>query len=109
MLAGNGTRGMLRDAPKSQPRLAVRFHFPHGEPNEGLPMAAPTSRPDPRDDYRVIRWTEWYQSKGLSKWAANRLRKSGKGPRVVRLTEHAIGVTVKDDREWTEARTREGV
>jgi len=27
----------------------------------------------------------------------------------VHLTDHAIGVTVKDDREWTEARTRAGV
>jgi predicted DNA-binding transcriptional regulator AlpA len=60
------------------------------------------------DDYRVIRWKDWYESKGLSKWAANRLRKSGKGPRIVQLTEHAVGVTVKDDREWTESRIREG-
>jgi len=69
---------MLRDRTvrRGQPRLAVRFHFPHG--------------------------------KGLSKWAANRLRKSGKGPRIVQLTEHAVGVTVKDDREWTEARIRDG-
>jgi hypothetical protein len=60
------------------------------------------------DDYRVIRWKDWYKSKGLSKWAAARLRKAGKGPRIVQLTEHAIGVTVKDDREWTEARIRDG-
>jgi predicted DNA-binding transcriptional regulator AlpA len=72
-------------------------------------MASTTSRPDLRDDYRVMRWKDWYESKGLSKWAANRLRKSGKGPRVVQLTEHAVGVTVKDDREWTEARIRAGV
>jgi hypothetical protein len=67
------------------------------------------SERDTRDDYRVIRWHEWYASKGLSKWAANRLRKAGKGPRIVKLTDHAIGVTVKDDREWTEARIRGGV
>ena len=66
------------------------------------------SERDTRDDYRVIRWTDWYKSKGLSKWAANRLRKKGLGPGVVQLTEHAIGVTVKDDREWTESRIREG-
>jgi hypothetical protein len=66
------------------------------------------SERDTRDDYRVIRWTDWYKGKGLSKWAANRLRKSGKGPRIVQLTDHAIGVTVKDDREWTEARIRDG-
>jgi len=66
------------------------------------------SERDTRGDYAVIRWTAWYRSKGLSKWAAARLRKSGKGPRIVQLTEHAIGVTVKDDREWTEARIRDG-
>jgi hypothetical protein len=65
-------------------------------------------RQQSRDDYRVIRWKDWYQSKGLSKWAANRLRKSDKGPRIVQLTEHAVGVTIKDDREWTEARIRDG-
>jgi len=61
-----------------------------------------------REDMRVIRWKDWCESKGISRWAANRLRKSGKGPRIVHLGPRMIGVTVRDDREWTEAQIREG-
>jgi hypothetical protein len=61
------------------------------------------------DDYRVIPWREWYRSKGISKDTARRLRNSGKGPRTVELSERLRGVTVKDDREWTESRIRGGV
>jgi hypothetical protein len=48
------------------------------------------------------------QSPRLCRGMLTRLRKSGKGPRIVQLTEHAVGVTLKDDREWTEARIRDG-
>jgi len=63
---------------------------------------------DSRDDLRVIRYKDWYESKGMSKWAADRMRRAGKGPRIVQLGPRMIGVTVRDDREWTEARIREG-
>jgi predicted DNA-binding transcriptional regulator AlpA len=59
-----------------------------------------------RDDLRVIRWKDWYLSKGLKRHAAWRLRKAGKGPRIVQLTDRVYGVTVRDDREWTEARIK---
>ena len=45
-------------------------------------------------------------SKGISVPTGRRLVRSGKGPRIVQLSERTIGVTVKDDREWTEARIR---
>jgi predicted DNA-binding transcriptional regulator AlpA len=60
-----------------------------------------------RDDMRVIRWKDWYESKGFGKDTARRLRLSGKGPRIVHLSARAIGVTVRDDREWTESRIQE--
>jgi hypothetical protein len=62
-----------------------------------------------RDDLRVIRWKDWYQSKGISKWTANRMLMRGEGPRIIELRPGIKGVTVRDDREWTEARIREGV
>jgi predicted DNA-binding transcriptional regulator AlpA len=65
-------------------------------------------RESTREDMRVIRWKEWCESKGISRWAAHRLRKSGNGPRIVRLGPRMIGVTVRDDREWTEAQIKEG-
>jgi hypothetical protein len=58
------------------------------------------------DDYRVMRFKVWCDSKGLSVPTGRRLVRSGKGPRIVQLSARTIGVTVKDDREWTEARIR---
>ena len=58
------------------------------------------------DDYRVMRFKTWCDSKGFSVPTGRRLVRSGKGPRIVQLSERTIGVTVKDDREWTEARIR---
>ena len=64
-------------------------------------------RPNERDDdYRVMRFKTWCDSKGFSVPTGRRLVRSGKGPRIVQLSERTIGVTVKDDREWTEARIR---
>jgi len=61
-----------------------------------------------RDDMRVIRWKDWYESKGISKATAARLRKAGKGPKITQVGERALGVTVAADREWTEARSADG-
>ena len=47
------------------------------------------------NDYRVMRARP-----------GRRLIRNGKGPRIVQLSPRTIGVTVKDDREWTEARIR---
>jgi hypothetical protein len=58
-----------------------------------------------RDDMRVMRWKDWYLSKGISKATAARLRKNGKGPRTVWVSERALGVTAAADREWTLSRT----
>jgi hypothetical protein len=58
------------------------------------------------DDYRVMRFKVWFDSKGFSVPTGRRLVRSGKGPRIVQLSARTIGVTVKDDREWTEARIR---
>jgi hypothetical protein len=60
-----------------------------------------------RDDYRVILWRDWYRSKGMSKDTAQRLRKKGEGPKITHMTERLFGVTVRDDREWTESRIRD--
>lgn len=61
-----------------------------------------------REDLKVIPWSEWYRSKGISKDTAKRLRKKGKGPRIVQRSDKLIGVTVGDDREWTAGRILEG-
>ena len=54
----------------------------------------------------IAKRSDWAASKGFSRTMADRLRKEGKGPRIVQLGDRAIGVTRKADREWTEARER---
>lgn len=56
------------------------------------------------DDMRVIPWRAWCASKGFSVDTGNRLRARGKAPPIVKLSGRRIGVTVRDDREWTIAR-----
>ena len=58
------------------------------------------------NDYRVMRFNVWCYSKGFSVPTGRRLIRNGEGPRIVQLSPRTIGVTVKDDREWTEARIR---
>jgi hypothetical protein len=52
-------------------------------------------------DNDIIPWLAWCRSKGISPDTGLRLRAAGKGPRIVRIGMRRIGVTVKDDREWT--------
>jgi predicted DNA-binding transcriptional regulator AlpA len=61
-----------------------------------------------RDDSRVIAFRDWCASKNISEPTGRRLIRSGRGPRVVQLSPRRIGITVRDDREWTEARIRDG-
>jgi hypothetical protein len=73
-------------------------------------MPIPDSRqyrpPYGEDDYRVMPFKTWCASKDISEPTGRRLLRNGKGPRIVQLSPRRIGVTVKDDREWTEARIR---
>ena len=57
-----------------------------------------------REDLRVIPWRVWCKDKGISVDTGRRLRAAGKGPRIVQISERRIGVTVRDDAEWVEAR-----
>jgi hypothetical protein len=58
----------------------------------------------PGADFAVIPWRMWCRNKGISTDTGNRMRAAGKAPRITRITERRFGVTVADDREWTQAR-----
>jgi|SRR5262245_4811822 len=115
--SGGTCPAIYRDPRRSEPQtlnmegacFGAFIFFARGEPrnDKACPMAF-DKNPNTPDDYCVIPWPKWYRSKGMSKDTARRLRKSGKGPRTVELSERLRGVTVKDDREWTEARIRDG-
>jgi predicted site-specific integrase-resolvase len=62
------------------------------------------SEPTVGDDFRVLPFKEWCARKGISYCTGRRLVASGKGPPVVRISARLLGVTVRDDREWTLSR-----
>jgi predicted DNA-binding transcriptional regulator AlpA len=49
---------------------------------------------------RVLPYKEWYQRVGISKETSDRLKATGKGPRITRLSERRIGVRERDHLEW---------
>jgi hypothetical protein len=61
------------------------------------------------DDLRIIKWADWCRLKGFSTDTGRRLRAMGQAPPIVQLSPRRLGVTVRADREWTEARIKDGV
>jgi predicted DNA-binding transcriptional regulator AlpA len=55
---------------------------------------------------RVFRVRHWAALCGLSYAQAKSLIRSGKGPRVVQLSERRIGITERDHEAWLASRTR---
>jgi predicted site-specific integrase-resolvase len=54
----------------------------------------------------VLSFDEWCAINNLSVWTARRLIKAGKGPKILQLSPRRIGVTVRANREWQQARER---
>ena len=57
-------------------------------------------------DDRVLTFRQWAALNSLGERTARRLLKSGRGPPVVQLSDRRIGVTVRANRAWQEARAR---
>jgi hypothetical protein len=58
------------------------------------------------DKDRVFTMAEWAVAASISPRTARELIASGRGPRVVELSQGRIGIRVCDHREWLAARTR---
>jgi hypothetical protein len=58
---------------------------------------------DPDD--RVMTLAEWRKLRRISASTERRMRAAGKGPKLTRLSDHLLGVTVRDDRAWLAARS----
>lgn len=53
---------------------------------------------------QVLTFGEWCSSNTFSPATGRRIRKAGKGPRFIQLSDRRIGVTVGENRAWQEAR-----
>jgi hypothetical protein len=58
------------------------------------------------NDSQVLRVSEWCDAAGVSLRNGRRILASGNGPKVVRLSDHRIGVTVKAHRDWLARKER---
>jgi len=58
------------------------------------------------DDQRVMTLAQWCEVNGFSWWTGQRLIKAGKGPKILQLSPRRIGITVRANREWQQARER---
>jgi hypothetical protein len=65
------------------------------------PLAATTLH-----DNQVLSFFEWAQLNKFSERTGRRILKSGNGPPVVQLSARRIGITIRANREWQEARAR---
>jgi hypothetical protein len=72
--------------------------------------AAQRRKSDPARDreiepnqHQVLTFLEWCKLNKISPATGRRIRKSGKGPKFIRLSDRRIGVTVGDNRAWQEA------
>jgi len=79
-----------------------------------MPLLEPTrgrhsTRDRVLDDDRVLSFRDWCGINGFSEATGRRLRAAGKGPIFIRLSERRIGVTVRNNRQWQEARSSSAV
>jgi hypothetical protein len=57
----------------------------------------------PEDD-QILSFPAWCRANNFSQMTGHRLRKSGKGPTFIRISDRRLGVTVGENRRWREAR-----
>jgi hypothetical protein len=58
------------------------------------------------NQHQVLTFWEWCQLNKISPATGRRLRKAGKGPLFVQLSERRIGVTIGDNARWQRERAR---
>jgi hypothetical protein len=71
--------------------------------NTATPATSPHLFIDPDD--RVMTLPEHCEAARISPATERRLRNAGKGVRITHLSDHRIGVTVRDHRAWLASRS----
>ena len=63
--------------------------------------------PDPTDhDQRVLNFHQWCRLNNISEHTGCRILKSGQGPTLTQLSERRVGITMRANRIWQDARAR---
>jgi hypothetical protein len=73
-------------------------------PQEAERRRRQSERDRANNDNQVLTFSEWCNSNTFSQATGRRIRKAGKGPRFIQLSDRRIGVTVGDNRAWQEER-----
>jgi predicted DNA-binding transcriptional regulator AlpA len=67
-----------------------------------------TATPDTNDPVslaRILSLDEWYKLCGFSDATGRRILNSGKGPRVIQLSERRKGIALGDHLAWIDSKT----
>ncbi len=56
------------------------------------------------EDDRVLSFMQWCELNGFSRSTGQRVISAGHGPRLIKLSEKRIGVTVGENRRWQASR-----
>jgi hypothetical protein len=58
------------------------------------------------DDDRVMTFRTWCEVNDFSEATGRRLRRDGKGPTFIQLSDRRVGVRVGDNRRWQQSRAQ---
>jgi hypothetical protein len=64
-------------------------------------------QPLPFKNYRVMSFAQWCEINNLSAATGRRILASGKGPKVIQLSERRIGIREDHNTEWQEGLVRD--
>jgi hypothetical protein len=95
-------RRIARSNPKKPPRHFDAERVRRRQQAE----RAQSERDRALDDQRVMTIPQWCEINGFSIWTGQRLLKAGKGPKITQISDRRIGITVRANREWQDARVR---
>ena len=68
--------------------------------------ASAIAAPSFLNDDRILSFRQWCELNGISEKTGRRLLARGAGPQVTKLTDKKIGIAVRHNRSWQEARAR---
>jgi hypothetical protein len=83
---------------KKQPKRRARSRAPAAKPAPALPAIMTGDQ--------VLTVRQWAALNAISYRTARRILDAGEGPRILQLTAGRIGIRVRDNAAWQEARAR---
>jgi predicted DNA-binding transcriptional regulator AlpA len=53
---------------------------------------------------RILKFKQWCTDNGFSESTGHRLRRTGKGPQFIRISDRMLGVTEAENERWRQSR-----